>query len=428
MGRAWEYRRRRQPLHHIVSDHSPAWSHSSETHADRRRACGPLQDALQYANFSTSTDIGAYDYCADWADSTFVEGCQNCLRSSAQEYLANMVSMLQVGCDQKPQPGSTISIDGAIFSTTLMNETSPTPTSTWTNFNSAGPISLGAKVGIAIGALCLALAVAGFCIVCNGRRRRRAFLRKLEMRHKESGWPHPFAGGASGMVVHRGPDMNETPLSQKPLRGWDDSPQSATASEPSYARYFSPYSSQHNSPVNGTTAMMQHQQWPPAFHDENGSESPAQQQHGGYPSSAQEKAIQDQHEAATGAAAPGPPAPIGLALGGDEPSLRSKVSNQSVPGGVDNGNGHDPQESGEAYELYEVSSSAGGSSAGGANSTAAGHANSFRNRIARENRAPVLQHPGYGRYSPDRALPPPPAAVHAMSGGLEGASDGVGRI
>lgn len=340
-----------------------------------------------------------------------------------------MVSMLQVGCDQKPQPGSTIAVVGTIFSTTLMNETTPTPTSTWTNVNNSGPISLGAKVGIAIGALCLVLAVTGFCIVCNGRRRRRAFLRKLEMRHKESGWPHPFAGGATGMVVHRGPDMNETPLSQKPLRGWDDSPQSATASEPSYARYFSPYSSQHNSPVNGTTAMMQHQQWPPAFHDENGNESPAQQ-HAGYPSSAQEKAIQDRHEAATAASAPGPPVQIGLALGGDEPSLRSKVSNQSVPGGVDNGtgHGHDNPESGESYELYEVSSSAGGSSAGGANTAAAGHSNSFRNRIARENRAPVLQHPGYGRYSPDRVLPPPPAAIHSMSAGLRNDSDGDGRI
>lgn len=333
-----------------------------------------------------------------------------------------MVVMLQVGCDQKPQPGSTISVEGGIFSTTLMNETSPTPTSTWTNINNSGPISLGAKVGIAVGGLCLVLAVTGFCIVWNGRRRRRAFLRKLEMRHKESGWPHPFAGGRVP-VVHRGPDMNETPLSQKPLRGWDDSPQSATASEPSYARYFSPYSSQHNSPVNGADAaamIMAQQRWPSEFHDEPHFE---QQQHGGFPSSAQEKAMQDQRDA-TASATNKPPMHIGVALGGDEPSLRSKVSNQSVPSG-DNGSGHD-EHNVEAYELHEVSSSAGGSSAGGSN--VGGHSNSFRNRIARENRAPVLQHPGYGRYSPDKALPPPPPAAHAMSGGLRVDPDGEGRI
>lgn len=337
-----------------------------------------------------------------------------------------MIVMLQVACDQKPQPGSTISVDGSIFSTTVMNETSPTPTSTWTNFNNSGPLSLGAKVGIAVGGLCLVLAITGFCIVWNGRRRRRAFLRKLEMRHKEAGWPHPFAGRGVP-VVHRGPDMNETPLSQKPLRGWDDSPQSATASEPSYARYFSPYSSQHNSPVNGADAaamMMRQQQWPSEFHDDP-SFAQQQYQHGEFASSAQEKAMQDQHEAAVGPAN-NPPVYIGVALGGDEPSLRSKVSNQSVPSGG-GGSGRDEQHSVEAYELHEVSSSAGGSSAGGINPVA--HSNSFRNRIARENRAPVLQHPGYGRYSPDRTLPPPPPPTHAMSGGLrEDDVDGENRI
>lgn len=384
------------------------------TDPHNRRACGPLQNAFQYGNLSTSTSIGAYDYCTDWSDSLFVTGCENCLRSDNQQYLANMVVMLQVGCDQKPAPGSTISVQGGIFSTTIMNETSPTPTSSWTNINNSGPISLGAKVGIAIGGLCLILAITGFCIVWNGRRRRRAFLKKLEMRHKESGWPHPFAGG----VVHRGPDMNETPLSQKPLRGWDDSPQSATASEPSYARYFSPYSSQHNSPVNGADNVAMSQQWPSAFHD--------QPTYGGFPTSAQEKAMQDQHEAAAAAApttATGtatPPIQIGLALGGDEPSLRSKVSRETAASGDGRGGGNV-----ESYELHEVSSSAGGSSAGGSNM--AGHSNSFRNRVARENKAPVLQHPGYGRYSPEKVLPPPPPPIHSMSGGLQD-SDSENRI
>lgn len=354
----------------------------------RSRACGPLQDAFEYGNLSTS--VGAYDYCTDWAYSDFVTGCVNCLRSSEDQYLANLVSLLQVGCDQKPNPGSTVAVKGGIFSTTLMNETTPSLSGSWSAGNS-GPISLGGKVGIAIGGFCFLVAVAGFFIVCNGRRRRRAFLRKLEMRQKESGWPHPGMGG----VVHRGPDMNETPLSQKPLRGWDDSPQSATASEPHFQRYFSPYSSPYTSPVSGSDnpGMTAHQ-WPQEFH---------QQTMQGYPSSAQEKAMQDQHEAAANSW--NPPMHIGVALGGDDKGSHAESTNQ---GGRDNRH----YTTGEEYELHEVSS-AGESSAGG--HSRSNHSNSFRNRMARE--APTLQHPGPGRYSPDRILPPP-APAHTMRGGL----------
>lgn len=314
------------------------------------------------------------------------------------------MELLQVGCDQKPSPGSTISISGNVFSNTLINETAPTPASSWTTIGNSGPISLGGKVGIAVGGICLILAVVGFCIVCNGRRRRRAFLKKLEMRHKDSGWPHPLAA-ASG--IQRGADMNETPMSQKPLRGWDDSPQSATASEPSYAHYYSPYSSQLNSPVNGVDAAMANHPWPQGF--QNDVQQPYDN---GFLSSAQEKALQENHEAATAAGTAAPPMQIGLALGGDEPSLRSKVSSPSVQSREGQGAYRDENNNGhvESYELHEVSSSAGGSSAGGGNS------NSFRNRLARENRAPILQHPGPGRYSPDRIFPPPPPRV--MHGAL----------
>lgn len=438
------------------------WSLTAREHSKQpsdtkgRRACGPFIDAIQYSNLSTDLSIGPYDYCTDWQDITFLDACVSCLRSYQQEYLANMAVLLQAGCDQKPALGATLSVAGAIFSTTLLNETTPTPTSTWTSVVNAGPLSLGAKVGIAIGALCLLLAAAGACIVCNGRRRRRAFLRKLEARAKEegAGWPHP-GGGSGGLVSERrqppptrGLEMNETPLSQKPLRGWDDSPLSATASEPGSSsgyggRYFSPYASQQTSPVNGVMSQQQQQhQWPHEFHDEpaygygygygGGSvPSSAQQektmQDHSFPSAAQEKAMQGQHEAeaaAAAGAATAQPLHIGLALGGDEPSLRSKassgVSAPSQEGAAD----------AESYELHEVSSSsAGGSSAGGANGNAVGSSNSFRNRVARENCAPVLQHPGYGRYSPERILPPPPPPppIYTMGGGGSG-EGGESRI
>lgn len=392
----------------------------------RSHACGALQTALQYGNLSTSTDIGAYDYCGNWSDSLFVTGCINCLRSSSQSFMANMIAMLQVGCDQKPAAGTTISVEGNIFSTTLMNGTTPTQTSTWTNLYNNGPLSLGAEVGIAIGGLCFILAMAGFCIVCNGRRRRRAFLRTLEMRHTDSGWPHPSTaaamGGAGGVgaTIHRGTDMNDTPLSQKPLRGWDDSPLSAAASEPSYARYFSPYSSQFNSPVTGsdTPAGMMAHQWPQEFHDQ-----PGYNNSNGFPSSSQEKdMIQAHHEAFTGTATA--PVQIGVALGGDEKSLRTQPSNQNVENnGVQQQ--HNNLENVESYELHEVNSPAGSSSVGGGGNNV-GHSNSFRNRMARENRAPVLQHPGYGRYSPDKQLPP--RALCNVAGGCRDKDGDVNRI
>lgn len=368
--------------------------------------------------------------------------------------MANMIAMLQVGCDQKPAAGTAISTEGSIFSTTLMNGTTPMQTSNWSSLYDHGPLSLGAEVGIAIGGLCFLLAVAGFCIVCNGRRRRRAFLRKLEMRHKDSsGWPHPPSaamggggGAGGGATIHRGADMNETPLSQKPLRGWDDSPLSATASEPStYARYFSPYSSQFNSPVTGsdTPAGMMAHQWPQEFHDQpgynyynnNNNNNDYSSNNSGFPSSSQEKDMLRAHHPQEAAAftfpPPPPPIQIGVALGGDEKSLRTQPSDQSVekqqqPPQHDLGNA-------ESYELDEVHSPA-GSSSGGNNNAVVGHSNSFKNRMmmvaARENtnRAPVLQHPGYGRHSPDNKLPPPPprALYNVPAGGYYRDEEGAG--
>lgn len=118
-------------------------------------------------------------------------------------------------------------------------------------------------------------------------------------------------------------------------------------------------------------------------------------------------------------------ADIGIALGGDEASLRSKDSNPQFaanPGGGGGGpapaagHGQDPYEAmttattpaaakgkdrryhDEAYEMYEVD----GAAAAAATITTAG------DRLASNNpyrgvpaepapRAPVLQHPGYGR-------------------------------
>jgi hypothetical protein len=136
-----------------------------------------------------------------------------------------------------------------MFSSDTVTVTTPTPTASITPSGPSGPLSLGAIVGVAIGGAVFILALLGFCIVMNGKRKRRAYLRRREEQKKN--WPGPGAG-----------EMFETPTSQRPLRGWDESPVSVTT-DATYPRYFSPYSSQYNSPVSAIDGHKYHQ-WPMA--------------------------------------------------------------------------------------------------------------------------------------------------------------------
>jgi len=201
-----------------------------------RTACGPLQAAIQYQNLSATAS--AYDYCSVW-DSGQVPKCSACVRAGEAAYLHNYVTILDAACLQRPAPGSRVSVDGTPFSTVPINITLPTPTPTgFVDYNSSS-LTLGAKLGIAIGAVFFLLITIGLCVVWNGKRRRRRFLRDLGLRHGQNMWPSPQPGG----------DMFETPVSQKPLRGWEDSPVSAHT-EKGFPRHFPPYSSQFSSPVS----------------------------------------------------------------------------------------------------------------------------------------------------------------------------------
>ncbi|PHH52340.1 hypothetical protein CFIMG_004856RA [Ceratocystis fimbriata CBS 114723] len=243
-------------------------------------ACGPLMNALNFNNLATNSS--SYDYCSIW-QSTAVQLCMSCLGASSQSFLRNYITTLNTGCQQLPANGTAISIEGDIFSTQVVNATVRDPLSTFTpeSFVHNG-ISLSAKVAISFAALVFLLTITGTGIICQGRRRRRAFLRTLEKKPSVawagSGSPlsptqaQHYAG--TGKVASRNisdgsapgwaasiaaslqrytEDVNETPLSQKPLRGWDDSPLSPVGEKniPSSGRYISPYSSQYGSPVSG---------------------------------------------------------------------------------------------------------------------------------------------------------------------------------
>ncbi|KAL5604106.1 hypothetical protein BROUX41_002095 [Berkeleyomyces rouxiae] len=244
-------------------------------------ACGPLLDSLDFDKLATNAS--SYDYCSLW-QSDVVSMCTSCLSASSQNFLRNYIRTLDAGCQQLPVNGTPISIEGSIFSTQVVNATAESPVSTFTaeSFVHNG-ISLSAKVGIAFAALVVLFAITGTGIICRGRRRRRAFLRTLEKKPSVAwagpGFPFspsqpqrrnsntqtsPQSGNvertpgwaasiAAGLQRYAG-DVNETPLSQKPLRGWDDSPISAMGEKnfSSPGRHFSPYSSQFGSPVSGT--------------------------------------------------------------------------------------------------------------------------------------------------------------------------------
>lgn len=222
--------------------------------------CGRYRDSITYKNMSA--DVGAYEYCDDWpSDDAFrVEICQECLQLSSGPYMANYMITLHGGCRQQPEPGLMVGLDGDIFLDDHINATAPSSTASVNpEWFDDGPLTLPIKVAIAFGGFVLLLMALGAFIICNGRRRRRAYLRKIESRYNKKGpsgasSPHREMLKSKGWVaqqLERQPrETHETPMSQRPLRGWDDSPMTAATEEKPFQRYFSPYSSQYNSPVS----------------------------------------------------------------------------------------------------------------------------------------------------------------------------------
>ncbi|KAI1354922.1 hypothetical protein F5Y01DRAFT_271681 [Xylaria sp. FL0043] len=214
-------------------------------------SCGRLQEALEYGNLSSS--VTPYGYCSIWTDYD-LEKCTSCLLVDGKSYIRNFVSILSGACDLQPQiqAPDIIPLTGNIFANDLANVTNPTPTTAVQVHNSVGPLSYGAVAGIVIGGVVFILILLGCGVVINGKRRRKNHLRRREEQAKN--WPSPQGAG----------DMFETPLSQKPLRGgWGDSPVSAatTDGQYQYPRYFSPYTTQFDSPVSAVEGPGQ-MNWP----------------------------------------------------------------------------------------------------------------------------------------------------------------------
>jgi hypothetical protein len=182
----------------------------------------------------------------------------------AKTLLATVLTALNAACIQQPTSGNTISIQGSLFSTTPVNITSPSATPTAVS-KPAGGLSLGAKVGIAAGGLVVILIALGTCIIWNGKRRRRAILRKVQQESGYDDWrkQHQFTPEdglrEAPVASSTSPQMSsgqffDSPDSQRPLHPWaarlgeDESPVSTFGEK----AYFSPYTSNYTSPVSAS--------------------------------------------------------------------------------------------------------------------------------------------------------------------------------
>lgn len=196
--------------------------------------------------------------------------------SSSELIIIAVVTALDAACIQQPTPGKTISIQGNVFSSQMVNVTTPTPSAVGTYNPSSGGLTLGAKIGIAVGGVIAILVGLGFCVVWRGKQRRR---RILAEKARQSGyeWQARHGNVGGGDVVGGEGAFFDSPQSQRPFAnawGHDDSPQSANPEK----AYFSPYTSHYSSPVSATDGPSHVQEWP---RDKNGPAGLAIEEEGG---------------------------------------------------------------------------------------------------------------------------------------------------
>ncbi|KXJ93366.1 hypothetical protein Micbo1qcDRAFT_203446 [Microdochium bolleyi] len=212
-------------------------------------ACEPLQAALQYEKLAPN--VTSYGYCSVWS-SLQVPKCNACIRAmDGGEYLSNYLQVLNGACDLKIQPPQTIPLDGDIFNADKQVQvTLPSATAGPTGTYTVGPFSYGQLAGIVIGGVLGLLLFLGCGVIINGKRRRRAYLKKRGQLGKT--WPGDHNNSAG--------EMFETPVSQKPLRGWGDSPVSAVDTEHAFQHYTTPNTSHGTSTLEYQLQLQQHQQ------------------------------------------------------------------------------------------------------------------------------------------------------------------------
>jgi hypothetical protein len=173
------------------------------------------------------------------------------------------VSILDGGCAQTPNPGTILSLQGQVFSpTTQLNVTVPSPSSLPYSNGYSNGLSIGAKVGIAVGAIIVFLFITGFCIVWNGKRRRKGFLAK-KARLSGLDWDaarHGHAAMTDSSAGERTPGFFDSPQSQRPFANAWGYPQDAKSAQSLQESPITPGARQ--SPMTPLARQSRTPEWP----------------------------------------------------------------------------------------------------------------------------------------------------------------------
>ncbi|KAL5351797.1 hypothetical protein ACLOAV_003658 [Pseudogymnoascus australis] len=166
--------------------------------------CNPLSKSLSAGNESVEAG-GIFDYCTanDPGFEKLKPVCHKCMRHmEGNIYLSNFLTALEAGCNHRPSPSSLINLDGSVFSVFPVNITSTPFNPAEGSPTSSGGLSTGAKAGIAVGCVLVAIIIASAVLIYIFKRRRRArYSPKLntnyDPRHGSSGISPPTEGAYS---------------------------------------------------------------------------------------------------------------------------------------------------------------------------------------------------------------------------------------
>lgn len=210
------------------------------------RACGPFEPNIIHSELSPNEST--YAYCANMPPSDSEARCTDCLHGlGSNVYLSNFFTTITAACIDPSK--TSLSLSGSLFGTEYITVTEDNPFAPETpkvddsGIEDEGPFSLGTKIGVAIGSICVALLIIGGILIICGRRRRRHVLEIQRRRNREI-WT---SGGISSPVLaHISPrhaPTLDTKFSVQSQSSFGGSPQS-----PSQA--WSPYHSQYSSPIS----------------------------------------------------------------------------------------------------------------------------------------------------------------------------------
>ncbi|KFX87059.1 hypothetical protein V490_08587 [Pseudogymnoascus sp. VKM F-3557] len=166
--------------------------------------CNPLSKSLSAGNESTETGA-IFDYCtADDSDFTQMEPiCYSCMKNmDGNIYISNFLTALNAGCSQRPSQSSPIGLDGSVFSVFPVNITStPFNPAEASAATSKGGLSTGAKAGIAVGCVLVAIIIAAAVLIyifkCRRARNLATLNTQYDPRHGSSGITPPVEGAYS---------------------------------------------------------------------------------------------------------------------------------------------------------------------------------------------------------------------------------------